>query len=412
MRRQATTLASLLIVALLPTLYLWRALFRVEAAVLARDVVLALLVGLLLIGSRCRVRVRNRLAFFLLVAWGTLVLGGMLVSVVRSVPVGGAHLLRLGRIYLLSIAFYFLADMLGVPWVCSVRRWLTFAGIVVLVYAAKQDVLGFAPFEMNYIGSGSMGGFSARDPKYFAHAFSTLGSPNVLAAFALMVFWLVIAGSRCNPVSRLGFLHVGAGVWALYGLVAARMKISLVALAASALTYALLVWGKRGLRAALGVVALAAVGLASVGRGVLSLVGKAFRFNQLSGSVLVRMNNLAEIVGRGLSPLGGGVGSTASLARTPDSTYLSILAQFGWIGLLAFGALLLIVGVWPSVWRAITSTGLEERRYWSASAAFLVGCLVMGATSEVLVNSVMGAYFWFIAGEAVARMAPEEHEVA
>lgn len=245
----------------------------------------------------------------------------------------------------------------------------------------------------------------------FIRVNSTLRGPNPLGAYAGMVLGFVAAALARGRLQRRGRLAlIATAVLTSCGLVALWVSYSRSALVAGIVTV-LVVAGVTVLRTvsrrvwiamAVAVFALAGGLVASLETPLVSNV--LLHENQEGGSEISSNEGHIESLVAGVQamarqPLGGGVGSTGSASLLGDklvvieNQYLFIAHEAGWLGLLLFMALYVLV--MKKLW--------QKRGDWLALGAFAsgIGLALIGLLLPVWADDTVSIVWWGLAAVAI-----------
>lgn len=286
------------------------------------------------------------------------------------------------------------------------------AAIVVTFGALQATVL---PHDiLKYLGYGSttIAPFMTVDENMdFIRINSTLRGPNPLGAYMIIVmsviFAFLILKKWKQKAWRMGLLTalvVSAVVlWVTYSrsaLVGAGIALLIIALVACGSKAGRKVW------ISLGLAALLAVGGTFALRETDFVSTVILHEDPNEGNDLNSNDQHAESLAFGfermlMQPFGAGVGSTGSASihtDTPviiESQYLFTAHELGWLGLLLFIVITVIVmnGLW------------QRRRSWLALAVFAsgVGILFVGLMLPVWVDDTVSITWWVLAAIALAQ---------
>lgn len=401
----------LFVFGLLPFLNFFRALLLTDAVVLIRD--LLLLIAICVYGARMLVRrklpkISNLFLTHLILLWFCLVLLGTYAGLFTSKNVDTFFVFRLARLYCWSILFFFASRWFTKREIIALGNLLCIVAIVVSLYGVFQELHGFTGFEKTYISSPAVGGFS-RDPEQFDRIFSTFGSPNIFATFALLLFWLSI-GLQSQTRGPERMLLAMPLVLALVDIVISRMRLGLVSLLVAILVY--LPLQRRTLKSTLSAMLI----LMLLGAGVVAVASSGtiigfLDLPDLAASYNVRVSVLRDALSS-LSlyqPLGGGIGASETHPLAIDNSYLVIMIELGWLGFAILS--LIILGI--LLCALITVRKLRDPRWRDLCLPLWLGVLcifLMGNGSTVFFDSIISPYFWFFAGVLVNARRLESTE--
>jgi len=281
-------------------------------------------------------------------------------------------------------------------------KGIVFIGLISVLYGIKQDLLGFTASERNYLLSEI--GF-ARSPEYFTRIFSFWGSPTVYAGISSCALWSAISlGGLVKTQRRRYLLWIIIGCLS-YGVWISRMRIFFFANIIGVIVFLFLTYPSKRLQ--LITLLLIAVVLGFLINGFLE-----FEINSIWGIIFQDFNRSVDenasfrfelwhewLSAIGLRVFGTGTDPIKRLGiKTPDNTYIFILASTGWIGLLIYGYVIWRLVISPVFTRVQRASNLSVRKFWSGHAAFLMVALIAGMTSSIMINSVFAPYFWLFAG--------------
>ena len=385
----------------LPFLNLFRAAAMMDSIVLISDVLL--LAALLAFWGRTAIqrkslRIPHPFVFQLTVLWIVITLLGIVVGVSEPKHPALFTIVRLARLYALSLLFFFTSRWFRRADIILLAKALVIIGMVTSLYGVYQEIFGFTPFERAYLASPAVGGFT-RNPDLFNRMFSTFGAPGIFATYGLFSFWLSVGLWGEFGAARYGrALLVVAMLLAVAALVVSRMRLALASLVISLLFYLLL--RIRHFKAVVS--STAALLLLSV---ILVVLANSTGFvtflnlEDLMASFEVRVSVLENVL-PSLSvtrPLGRGIGASIVEPIPLDNSYLNLTLELGWFGLAAFS--LLALSVFLS--GLIRTRSIGDATWRGLCTGIWLGILciaMMGNGSSVFFNSIMSPYFWFFAG--------------
>lgn len=239
---------------------------------------------------------------------------------------------------------------------------------------------------------------------------STLRGPNPLGAYAVIIIGLLAALAARWQLGRKGWVYVGLGllsagivVWASYSrssAIAAIVTLIIIGLIGIAPQ-----WRKR-IGMAIAVIGLIGVTGLYAARDSLFVQNVILHNNPTTGADIDSNAGHAESLADGVNrmarqPLGAGVGSTGSASLTGDkpliieNQYLLIAHEVGWVGLLLFAAIYIVIlrGLW------------RRRKSALALGVFSsgVGLAIIGILLPVWTDDMVSIIWWGLAGVAVAQ---------
>lgn len=315
------------------------------------------------------------------------------------------------------VLFFVLVYAVVSPFAAVRRQFLTAglvgASLVVLFGVLQATVLPHDVLRHLGYGPQTIAPYLTVDQNYdFARINSTLRGPNPLGIFAAIVGPLVLAYTlaRWRQLSTmrrmlLGVLLASSAVIAWYSFSRSGLAAFGLALVIVAGVVAL----RRRAKAALAVSAGLVVAGALL---IIPLSGTSFFKNVVlhedpDEAGLVNSNDghaesLLDGVRRlGAQPFGAGVGSTGSASLYGDqpviieNQYLFVAHEVGWLGLVLFVALFILVLY--RLW--------QRRQDWLALAVFAsgVGIALAGLVLPVWVDDTVSIVWWGLAALALAR---------
>lgn len=241
----------------------------------------------------------------------------------------------------------------------SLKKIQRFAWLLIIMmtigalYGLKQEYIGFSQQEMNWLYADPL-----RYRLYFTWSrlriFSFFSDPTAfgIAMAYTSVFALILATGKMNWSKRILLIAAAALMILAVGYTGSRTPVLLIA--AGVFIYVLLRFSKEAILVG-GVLAVLGLGLVlkSTSNPVLYRIQSAFRPNDDS-SMQLRLKNQAYIQPFIQShPFGAGLGTIGVWGKrfnsnswlsnfAPDSAYVRVAVECGWIGLIIFLALFFI----------------------------------------------------------------------
>ena len=385
----------------LPFLNLFRAILMMDSIVLISDMLL--LAALLAFWGRTAIqgkslRIPHPFLFQLTVLWIAVTVLGIVVGMFEPNRPGLFTIVRLARLYSLSLLFFFTSRWFRRADIILLAKVLVIIGVVTSLYGVYQETFGFTPFERAYLASPQVGGFT-RNPDLFNRMFSTFGAPGIFATYALFSFWLSVGlWGEFGTGKESRALLLFAILLSVAALLISRMRLAMASLVISLLFYLLLrirhFKAVVSSTAALILVCLLLVVLANT-TGFVSFLD----LEDLAASFEVRVSVLENILPslNITRPLGRGIGASIVEPIPLDNSYLNLTLELGWFGLAVFS--LLAASVFLSALITIRTIGASSWRGLCTCIWLGILCIaMMGNGSSVFFNSIMSPYFWFFAG--------------
>jgi hypothetical protein len=301
------------------------------------------------------------------------------------------------------------------PWLRRSSLQVGLIGALVVVIFGLLQVFVLPADFLKYIGYSTdtiVPYLTVDQNSVFIRISSTLRGPNPLGAYVgimltlLVAFWL--KGNHAalkRPIPIVAILGIGGltALWFSYSrtaLIAAVVGIGVVL--GATVARRLPKWGW----VALVIVAGALIGGLAASRGTSFVSNVLLHENTTGGSAVSSNDGHVESLQDGLGrllvqPFGAGVGSTGSASlygSSPliiENQYLFIAHEVGWLGLIVFVAIFVIV--LKKLW--------QRRADWLALGVFAsgIGMALIGLLLPVWVDDTVAIIWWGLAGLALAR---------
>ncbi len=305
----------------------------------------------------------------------------------------------------------------------EVRRMLMIVmitGVVVALVGIRQRVIGYTPYEQQWVAV--LGQLRLR-------VFSTMGSAHLFALYMAMVILVSIYTRRTWRAAGRGWAALSASVCGV-GLVLSYMRGPLLALAGAFVLGAglTLVCVRRhalrqlcrGLAIGAIVIALGGTALVSMGErgeatlevvaGIWQGLGRLEELYQRGSedrSASVRMEEIRDAVTFVMrKPFGKGLGMYKGL----DNYYFGVLGETGWLGV---GLFLLLIGC-GALAGVDRLRGSCSHQVFAYRRALFVSCgvvLIGSLSSPPLFTPMFAGYFWAFLG-ALIRFEGDEGRAA
>jgi putative inorganic carbon (HCO3(-)) transporter len=285
------------------------------------------------------------------------------------------------------------------------KLWIGLA-LFAAIYAFKQEHIGFFGFEENYLHSNPV----IENLLFIAgvwRKFSIFSDP-VAFAYNMVTASLLCIGLLMGPISRLKkFILVLLIAFFLVNMLSSGTRGAFVLIPVTLLLLAVLKYNKK----VLAVVAVASVFIAILifiptSNPTLYRFQTAFRPNE-DASFNVRKINQKRIQPYILShPLGGGLGATGTwgvrfapnsyLANfPPDSGYVRVAVELGWVGLLIFCILMFTV-LKTGINNYYKIRDPELKSYCLACVLIVFALNIGNYPQEALVQFPSNVYFYLV----------------
>jgi hypothetical protein len=240
---------------------------------------------------------------------------------------------------------------------------------------------------------------------------STLRGPNPLGAYAVIVLSVLTAVLVRKRFSRqLDRTTIGVGLLTLCGLIALWISYSRSAVVAGVISVGVVLASTiarqltRKVWIGLAIIVCALMGGLIAGQNSTFVSNVLLHENPEGGSAVSSNDGHVESLAMGMirmqqQPFGAGIGSTGSASLQGDSPtiienqYLFIAHEAGWLGLLLFSALFVLVMV--RLWRA--------RQDWLALGIFSsgIGLALIGLLLPVWADDTVAIVWWGLAAIAI-----------
>ncbi|MEM7655895.1 MAG: O-antigen ligase family protein [Bacteroidota bacterium] len=312
----------------------------------------------------------------------------------------------------------FFAGLYGLKEVKHIRRlahiWL---GLATLVgsYGLIQATLGFSAFELEWLLS-DYANYESIFTEKRLRTFSILQDPGTFGIFmghSALLGLIILLKTSSNWPKKV--LLAGAVGVMLVAMVLSGTRTTFVMTAAS---FAFIMWVSLNRRIWLtgGILATLLVGvyfLGPVNNPHVQRIRSAFAPQQAS-SFQVRMENQAYVQPFILDhPIGGGIGSTGKWGKKfsphtllsqfpPDSGYVQIAVETGWVGLILYLSLMLVI-VTSGVKSYFRCKSPELRPYALGFLAVIFALMIANYPQPALFQHPNGLMF-FLAAAALVRL--------
>ncbi len=239
-------------------------------------------------------------------------------------------------------------------------------------------------------------------------AFSILGSPNALAS--ILVMFLPVAFSMFIAEKKILSKLVALGITLIIGMgMLFTMSRGAWIAAMVAIVLFLFLVGKRLIFSVIAMGTLAVFGINQIWSRVYYLLTPEYMAKSATGGRLYRYEESLEIWAQGSKWFGLGVGRFGGATATNhglspfymDSFYLKTLVEAGYLGILAYGGLILFT-LLQSFRYIFATRNVYSRIVMYGIVSGMTGVLLHNAVENIFEIPYMVTYFWVLVAVIVA----------
>ncbi|TAF56944.1 MAG: O-antigen ligase domain-containing protein [Sphingobacteriia bacterium] len=287
-----------------------------------------------------------------------------------------------------------------------IKTWMAFS-LFAALYALKQEFIGFADFEEKYIHADpnlEMLLFQAGQWRKFS-----IFSDPVSFSYNMVITSLLCLGLLTGPLPAKKKIWLAlVGLICLWAMLYSGTRSAFALVPAGGLMMLLLKLNRQMIL--LGIVgALLFIGLvfAPTSNPIINRFQSAFRPSEDASFNLRKMNQKKIQPYIQSHPLGGGLGATGIWGQRfsphsylanfpPDSGYVRVAVELGWVGLILFSTLILTI-LWTGIKNYFSIKDPLLRSYCLAMVLVIFALHIGNYPQEALVQFPSSVYFYLVA---------------